>query len=119
MGVVHHAVYPVWFESGRTEFSHARQFPYRKIEEAGLAMAVADLKVRFRKPARYDEMITVRTWISKSKPKLVQFSYEVRNESGEIVADGHTVHMVVDMQTFRPSPMPADIHIHFPVWEQA
>jgi acyl-CoA thioester hydrolase len=116
MGVVHHAVYPVWFEAGRTEYSYAREFPYSKIEAAGFAMAVADMEVRYKRPARYDQTVTVRTWVSRRRPKLVRFDYQVLDEAGEILALGHTVHIMIDKESFRPKPMPPEMAQHFPIW---
>ena len=54
MGVVHHTVYPVWFEMGRTELLRSVGGSYRDLEEAGALLAVTRLEVRYRAPARYD-----------------------------------------------------------------
>jgi len=117
MGVVHNAVYPVWFEIGRTELSHQCDFPYSKIEESGIAMAVAELTVRYKRPAKYDNKVTVRTWVEKIRSKMIQFNYSVRDaESDEILATGHSIHVFVDMESFRPTRLPDTIMSHFQVW---
>lgn len=106
MGVVHNSVYLVWFEIGRTEYSIFRDFPYKRIEEEGIALVVAESNVRYRKPAHYDDLITVRTTISRVKPKVVTFSYQVlRHDSGELLAEGETVHVAVSKETGRPTKM--------------
>jgi acyl-CoA thioester hydrolase len=115
MGVVHNAVYPVWFEIGRTELSHALGFPYAKIEEAGLALAVAEQNIRYKRPAIYDGIVTIRSWIGKSKPKVVQFNYQVFDEAKNLLAEGHTIHVVVNKETMKPTKMPADMLKHFQV----
>lgn len=118
MGVVHNAVYPVWFEMGRTEYSYARGFSYSQIEEAGYALAVAEMVVRYKRPARYDDMVTVRTWISKNRRKMIEFSYEIRHaDSGQLLASGHSTHISIVFDTFKPAPLPEEMRKHFPVWE--
>ncbi len=61
MDVVHHAVYPIWFEVARTALSHAVGAPYSKWERRGILLMVGELTCRYRRPARYDDEITV--WV--------------------------------------------------------
>ena len=110
MGVVHNAVYLVWFEAGRTEYCISHGLPYTRIEEDGIVLVVAESKVRYRKPAHYDEMVTVRTTISKARSKVVYFNYQViRTETGELIADGETIHVAIDKETGKPTHMPTHV----------
>ncbi|MFM8286870.1 MAG: acyl-CoA thioesterase [Planctomycetaceae bacterium] len=68
MGFLHHAQYFVYFELGRTELLRARGGNYRDIEAAGLFMVVVQLECRFRKSARYDELLTLQTTLEKITP---------------------------------------------------
>ncbi|MHC4498476.1 MAG: acyl-CoA thioesterase, partial [Planctomycetota bacterium] len=56
-GVVHHSVYPVWFEMGRTELLRANGLAYKDLEKAGVFFVVAELCVKYRQPAKYDEQL--------------------------------------------------------------
>ena len=60
-GVVHHSVYPVWFEIGRTELLRANGLAYKDLEAAGFLFVVAELHVKYRRPARYDQPLLLET----------------------------------------------------------
>jgi acyl-CoA thioester hydrolase len=110
MGVVHNSNYLVWFEMGRTEYCDVRGYPYRRMEEEGIMMVVAESRIRYKRPAHYDDFLVVRTRISRSTPRVVNFAYELFREStGELIADGETVHVPVDRTTRRPTHMPREI----------
>ena len=93
MGIVHHANYPVWFEMGRTEFLKKIGFPYSKIEEKGIWMPITDMSCRFKKPARYEDAVVIKTRISRLTHVRVGFCYEIcHKESGELLVSGETNH---------------------------
>ncbi|NWG00585.1 MAG: acyl-CoA thioesterase [Thermoanaerobaculaceae bacterium] len=102
MGVVHHAVYPVWFEAARTELSRAVGLPYSQWEAEGALLMVTDLSCRFRKPARYDELVTVWVWVAELASRRVVFAYRVEGPDGTLLAEGETRHLLVDRHTGRP-----------------
>ena len=60
-GVVHHSVYSVWFEMGRTELLRANGLAYKDLETAGVFFVVAEMKIRYRRPAYYDERLLLET----------------------------------------------------------
>ena len=66
MGIVHHAVYPVWMELGRSDLLRDMGQEYSQWEAQGVLMAVGELRVKYRLPARYDELVTVRTTFADS-----------------------------------------------------
>ena len=69
MGVVHHSVYPIWFEIGRTELLRSMsERSYRDMEAEGLFLVVAQLNVRYRSPARYDDTLNLATIFTYSYP---------------------------------------------------
>jgi acyl-CoA thioester hydrolase len=109
MGVAHHASYLVWFEAGRTEYIRARGRSYAQVEQGGWLLVVVEAYCRYRRPARYDEVLIVRTRLRDLRPATLSFDYHViRRGDGEILADGHTVHAAVD-RTGRPRRIPDDI----------
>ena len=59
-GVVHHSVFPVWFEMGRTELLRANGVAYRDLEEAGIFFVVAELRIKSRRPAFYDAALLLQ-----------------------------------------------------------
>jgi acyl-CoA thioester hydrolase len=98
MGVVYHTNFLIWFEVGRVELLRQLGFTYRDMErEDGCYIAVVDLRCRYKAPARYDDLIVVRTWLRNARGSLIHFAYEiVRDGSGELLAEGETTHIVTD-----------------------
>jgi acyl-CoA thioester hydrolase len=98
MGVVYHSNHLIWFEVGRVELMRQMGLSYRDIErDDGLFIAVAEVTCRYRAPAYYDEEIVVRTWVKKVRDSVIIFRYElVRLETGALLADGETTHIVTD-----------------------
>jgi acyl-CoA thioester hydrolase len=106
MGVVHHAVYPVWFEVARTELARALGTPYTDWEAQGIYLMLSDLACRYRRAARYDEEITVWAWVAEAASRRVVFAYRVAGPDGTLLAEGTTRHLVVDRRTGRPTVLP-------------
>lgn len=95
MGVLHHAQYPVYFELARTELLREQGGSYRDMEAGGYFLVVAEMSLKFRRPARYDDVlsVTVRS-VTVSPVKLIH-EYEVRRD-GELLTEGRTVLACVD-----------------------
>jgi acyl-CoA thioester hydrolase len=100
MGVVYHSNYIVWFEVGRVEMLRQLGFTYREMErEDDTHIAVVEANCRFKAPAHYDDLILVRTRLLNVRESLLHFGYEVVRESdGRLLAEGETVHLVVDRE---------------------
>ena len=98
MGIVHHANYLVWFESGRSDFCRARGFSYKEMEEKENALlVVAESYCRYKSPAFYDDEIIVRTRIEEIRRRSLRFIYEIfRPSDGTLLAEGETLHLVTD-----------------------
>ncbi|QDT51247.1 Acyl-CoA thioester hydrolase YbgC [Symmachiella dynata] len=77
MGYLHHANYLNFFEMGRTELLRASGGNYRSVEEQGLFIVVVKMEVRYRAPARYDDMLTVKTQLIRSSPAKLIHNYQV------------------------------------------
>lgn len=89
-GVVHHSVYPVWFEMGRTELLRANGVAYRDLEAAGVFFVVARLSVKYRRPAYYDERLELETTCSAVTAGRIEHSYKLRRSDGLLLAEGAT-----------------------------
>jgi acyl-CoA thioester hydrolase len=91
-GVVHHSVYPVWFEMGRTELLRANGLAYKDLEEAGVLFVMAQLCIKYRRPAMYDEKLQLETHCSAVTAGRVEHSYRLtRSSDGELLAEGSSV----------------------------
>jgi acyl-CoA thioester hydrolase len=98
-GVVHHSVYAVWFEMGRTELLRVNNVAYKDLEEAGVFFVVAELHIKYRRPARYDEKLQLETSCSKVSTSRVEHIYKLtRCCDGVILADGSSVLACVDAE---------------------
>jgi len=109
MGVVHHSVYPVWFEVARTALSHEAAMPYSEWERRGYLLMVAEVTCRYRRPARYDDEVIVWVRVRSVASRRVVFEYRVEDPAGGLLAEGETRHVVVDRATGRPTALPADL----------
>jgi acyl-CoA thioester hydrolase len=97
MGFLHHGNYFTYFEIGRTELLRASGGNYRKMEEEGLLVVVVRAECRFRRPARYDDLLTLRTKIVGISPAKIEHEYRLlRGE--ELLAVGHVTLALVDRQ---------------------
>ena len=107
MGIVHHAVYPVWMELGRSDLLRQMGQSYAAWEKRGVMMSVAELHVRFRSPARYDELVEVHSKVKEAGRRKVVFEYVVVRD-GTRLAEGESVHVVTGPDG-RARVMPDDL----------
>jgi acyl-CoA thioester hydrolase len=100
MRVVYHSNFIIWFEVGRVEMMRQLGFTYSEMEQQdGAHLAVVDLRCRYKAPARYDDLVVIRTWLMNVRGSLLHFGYEIlRDEDGTVLAEGESVHMVLDSQ---------------------
>ena len=98
MGVVYHSNYIVWFEVGRVEMMRQLGFVYSDMEKNDdIHIAVADVHCRFKSPALYDDLLTIRTRLVNVRGSVLHFGYEIlRPEDGKVLAEGESVHISVN-----------------------
>jgi acyl-CoA thioester hydrolase len=108
MGVAHHSVYPVWFEMGRTELLRESGLRYRDLEEQGAFLAVVDLSVRYRSPARYDDQLELLTQLSRMSRVRIEHEYTLTRD-GLILATASTTLACLDGEG-RLQPVPERLH---------
>ena len=102
MGVVYHGNYAQYFEMGRVEWLRALGLSYAFMEQNGIMLPVVSLTLNYKKPARYDDLLTVRTILKKQESVKIEFDYEIFNEEGKLLTTGNSVLVFVDMKTGRP-----------------
>ncbi len=109
MGVAHHASHFVWFEIGRTELMRGLGVSYAQLEDDGIYLPVIEATCSYRAPARYDDVLRVRTEIARASAVRVSFDYRIERESdGSLLATGSTSHAAVDRRG-RPWRLPVRI----------
>ncbi len=98
MGIVHHSNYLIWFEAGRSDLCRARGFSYKEMEDRDNAlMVVAESYVRYKSPAFYEDVLSVRTQVAEVRSRSIRFIYEIVRESDKtLLAEGETLHLVTD-----------------------
>jgi acyl-CoA thioester hydrolase len=105
MGVAHHTAYPVWFEMGRTELlRQGSGLRYRDLEAQGVFIAVTRLDVRYKQPARYDDLLTLRTRITRLGRARIDHAYELLRD-GLLLSSATTTVVCLD-RNGRPQPLP-------------
>ncbi len=103
MGIVHHAVYPVWYEVARTEYIKALGMSYSDMEKNGVMMPVASISCSYKSPAHYDEQLEISAKITKLSVARMDFHYTVKRKvDNMILAEGTSCHGFVSADTFRP-----------------
>ena len=107
MGIVYHANYLVWMEVGRVEYCRSAGIVYRDLErDEGILLAVVEARCRYVSPARYDEEVTVGTWIEDANPRMLRFGYEmVESASQRKLATGETRHIFCNRER-KPMKLP-------------
>lgn len=101
MGFVYYGNYFTWFEVGRSELLRDLGLPYRSFEERGILLPVTEAECKYKSSAKYDDLITVKTCITKLRPSRIHFEYQIVSEEGRVLAYGSTGHAFVD-KTGRP-----------------
>ena len=119
MGVVYHGNYFTWFEVGRVDFCRQRGFEYKQMElQDDSFIVVADAHCRFKRPARFDDLLIVRTRILASQRRTIKFGYEVIDpQTRETLATGETTHVFCD-KLGRPKSLPEKYRKYFPTIER-
>lgn len=106
MGIVHHSNYIKFFEVARTEWLRAVGLTYAEMERRGVMMPIVEVQVKYRMPAYYDELITVRAIVDGLPKARMTFRYEIRGEDGRDIATGMTTLGFIDKTTRRPQRAP-------------
>ena len=109
MGVVNNVNYFRWLEEGRVELLRNLGKPLIEIERAGTILMIAETQCNYLKPARYDELLVLETWISHVGNKSIRFDYRVaRKDDDKEIARAYTVHVTTD-KTGKSKPIPPEL----------
>jgi acyl-CoA thioester hydrolase len=98
MGLLHHANYLVYFEQARTELLRQGGGNYRLLEDAGFFLVIVKAEVKYKAPAHYDDVLTIRTTLTRATPVRLEHRYEVFGPDGKPLAEGATTLACVDRE---------------------
>lgn len=105
MKVVYYGNYLTYFEVGRVEFLRQQGFPMSEVDQK-VHLPVVEATVRYLRPARLDDLLDVRCWVSERRRASFRFGYEIRNAAGEAIATGATLHACWDPNTAKMIAVP-------------
>jgi len=97
MGVLHHANYFTYFEIGRTELLRANGREYPQVEEEGMFMVVVKIGCTYKRPAKYDDILTLRTKAARITAAKIEHTYEIYR-GDELLCEGHSTLACVDRE---------------------
>jgi len=114
MGVVYYGNYYLWFEVGRVELCRQLGFEYKRMEsEDDSFIVVAESSCRYRKPAKFDDVLRIRTRVAEAQRRTIRFAYEIiRDDTNELLANGETFHVICD-RLGRPKSLPEKYRQYF------
>ena len=98
MSVVYHGNYVPYFEMGRVEWLRNKGISYKSLEESGIALPIVSMTINYKKPARYDDLLTVITKFKGQSSVKVEFDCEIRNENNELLTTAHFLLVFVDVK---------------------
>lgn len=109
MGVAHHTNYLVWFEVGRGDYFRVHGQGYDEWERRGYFLPVSEAHARYHAPARYNDLVIVRTWVEQARSRSLTLGYEVRDATSQArLASGWTKHICMDREG-HARRLPADM----------
>ena len=108
MSIVYYGIYTQYFEVGRVEALRELGMSYREMEEAGTMLPVSKLEINYHRSARYDDLLTVKTFIKELPGVRIAFDHEVYNEDGKLLSTGRVELVFVNKNTMRPKRAPEE-----------
>ena len=111
MGVVYHGNYLPYFEIGRVEWLRNHGISYKSMEESGVALPIVNINISYKKPARYDDLLTVKTKFRKHSSVKIEFDCEIWSEENELLTTAEFILVFVDLKTGRPVTPPDNVKV--------
>ncbi len=106
MGYVYYGNYAQYFEMGRVEWLRNLNVSYKSMENSGVMLPVLNLNVNYLKPAKYDDLLTLKTTLKKNPTVRIEFDFEVYNEKAELLTTGYASLVFIDMKKNKPIRCP-------------
>ena len=109
MQFVYYGVYAQYFEAGRVELLRSLGISYKEIESMGYALPVVNMSINYKKPAFYDDQLTIRTIIKELPTKKIKFEYAIFNETGDLLNIGEVSLVFINKKTKKACYAPEKI----------
>ncbi len=109
MGYMYYGNYPQYLEVGRAEWLRELGFSYSEIEKSGIILPVRGLDIKYLKPLKYDEVVTIHTFLKEKPMVRIEFFYEMYNEKKELCTTASTTLVFIDIATGKPTKIPAHL----------
>jgi acyl-CoA thioester hydrolase len=109
MGVVYHGNYIPYFEIGRVEWLRNKGVSYKSLEDSGIALPIVSMTLNYKKPARYDDLLFVKTKFKQHSSVKIEFDCEIWSEANELLTTAYFILVFVDLKTGRPIVPPEHI----------
>jgi len=109
MGVVYHANYLNYFEVGRVEWLRNKGLPYKNLEDEGIGLAVANININYKKSARYDDLLTIKTTLKSFEGVKVVFDCEILNNNEQLLTTAQFLLVFIDLKILKPCAPPLKI----------
>ncbi len=106
MGVVYHGSYLPYFEIGRVEWLRTKGISYKYLEDNGIGLPIANLTLNYKKSARYDDLLYVKTKLKSYSGVKIEFECEIHNEENELLTTATFLLVFIDLKTLRPKLPP-------------
>ena len=106
MSVVYHGNYIPYFEMGRVEWLRNKGISYKSLEESGIALPIVSMTINYKKPARYDDLLTVITKFKSQTAVKIEFDCEIRNENDELLTTAYFLLVFVAINSGKPIAPP-------------
>jgi len=106
MGFVYHGNYAQYLEMGRIEWLRELGISYKKMEATGIMLPVISLNINYLKPAKYDDLLSLKTTLAKKPTARIEFNYELYNNDKELLTKASTTLVFVNMKTNKPMKAP-------------
>ena len=106
MGVVYHGSYVPYFEIGRVEWLRNKGVSYNDMEQNGIALPIVSMHLNYKKPAKYDDLLTINTKLKSYSGVKIEFDCEIRNENEELLTTAHFILVFVDVNSGKPISPP-------------
>jgi acyl-CoA thioester hydrolase len=106
MGFAYYGNYPQYYEVGRADAMRRLGMTYKEMEDKGVVMPIVDMHIKYIRPARYDDLLTIKTTVPGLPASRMHFDYEIYNEAGTLLNKGYTVLAFLKKETGRPCAAP-------------
>ena len=106
MGVIYYGIYPQYLEVARVEWLRSLGISYKELEALGVMLPVVSLQINYKRPARYDELLSITLTLREKPTSKITFDYQIFNEEKQLLAEANTTWVFVNKETFKPIKCP-------------